>query len=206
MTESGRRRFLIGAGTLISFAALSRFKDHLAAHGRPLVEAPADPEHVLYVHPDHGYLLTLDNTLEEDPALMSRLTWRQIIWDREGWTEDYAPTKAQWRDVREVFPMTKRTLDKPWNFEGGDTAHRAAESLWIWRLCPSARAYRFLADATHAQLHGRGGGEEHGGLEFSIGTANGESKEVYLLDGLSASLLQETLNNTGHRVAVRMVG
>lgn len=187
-------------------AALSRFKDHLAAHGQPLIEAPADPEHVLYVHPDHGYLLTLDNTLEEDPGLMSRLTWRQIIWDHEGWPEDYVPTTTQWRDVREVFPVTKRTLDKPWNFEGADTAQRAAESLWIWRLCPSARAYHFLADATDAPLYGRGGGEEHGGLEFCIGTANGEGKEVYLLDDLSASLLQETLNKTGHRVAVRMVG
>ena len=126
-----RRAFLIGAGSALTLSIVDKFVWHLENKGMPLIEAPAKPKNVLYVHADWDYELNLG----EVPDRLPFMSWREFLFERLG--NDEPKRLSDFRRIYEEWGV------KPHQFDDELEGH-----IWeyYWTRCesPTANAYHLL--------------------------------------------------------------
>lgn len=202
-----RRTFLFASLAIAATPLMAQIREHLAATGEPLLVPPEASDHVLYVNKEYGNIISLDHTMDEDPELMMQaMTVGDVLRRDRGWSPGYRLRLSDWRELREDG-YEPRDLLEPFD----PNQWRSLEELWrdIWasEMCPATKAHRWLDEAFGAPRRSSKGVAEalDGGLEFSYGESRGEGPEVYALNAITMSVLQEELKRRGKRVTVRVV-
>jgi hypothetical protein len=193
-----RRRFLVGAGSILSATFLTKAQWYLEKHQSivPLLE-PKKVEEVLYfVNTGFGYELRL-NTVDID---LPQMTIREALELYHGISlpTNRALRLSEYRELYFEHGVMPKDLDKEADFD-----------WWIdgWARTDScvARAYRRLE---HLELfdYSSSNGKLVGGLNFIDGCHPGNDYlGVTADDALSASLLQGRLLELEENIRVELV-
>jgi hypothetical protein len=187
-----RRKFLIGAGSVLTLPLLNMFTWHLENMGVPLIEAPAQPKNVIYVSAYMDYQLNLN----EFPDKIPSITWREFLFEKLG----YSVPKHR-RDFRRIYDEWGVM---PHQFDD-ECEDYVWEPYWCRVESPNALAYDLL-DRLEIGRELTGPGEAAGGLQFVDGPMPGSDYlGVHADDELSVSLLQHRLNELGTGIAIEMI-
>ena len=187
-----RRQFLIGAGSTLTLPLVNKFVLYLEYKGAPLIEAPSNPNDILYVNLDEDYSIELGKFPDEIPTL----TWREFLFERLGY--EYPKRLSDFRQLYEEWGV------KPHEFD--DEYEDYYMDCWIRCESPSAQAFHLLQELDIGPLLS-GPGDAVGGLSFIDGPSPCSNYVgVHADDDLSISLLQQRLNDLGTGIAVEMIG
>lgn len=188
-----RRSFLIGAGGFLTLSLIERYLAFLENHGEPLIEAPRNPDQVLYVYPDREF----DMGFNADPwgVEIPDITWEEYLIEIDGYDK----------------PTTLSDFRKILRYEGlfpSELKQHVPEYVWMEHFAysgPNGQAFDLLKKlniGSTLEIEG----EELGGLIFYDCDGPCSSyRGVQAEDDLSVSLLQHQLNELETGIAVRRV-
>jgi hypothetical protein len=188
-----RRDPLVSATLAFGVDAVNRYVRHLQEHEEPLILAPADPRHRLFVLVEYNFEVSFYRPEDEH---LPEPTWRELL----RWLE-YDPHggRGEAQFYRAVFKVTDEQLDLP-------ADDNATWSFFGCYLSGTSRAFRFMQEVG-VWPHQDGGREDSIGLRMQDipYVPGGNLVRAVHLDGeLSVSLLQHRLNDLAASTALVM--
>ena len=197
-----RRAFIAGVSAALTLTLVDKFTWYLRNKGRPFIDAPECPSHILKVYPDSEFLrgypdgefqICLDGSPWDIPD--QQPTWGDYFCYYLG--EKEPESLSDFRYLYDKYGIRPSQLNDYFD-------ELAWLDYWIRNESPDAEAYRLLESlGIGSDL---GAGKLVGGLQFiDVDSAVYTHLGVRADDEISISLLQHRLNELETGIAVEVI-